>query len=98
MQLFTNEIIDDLLAQSLATASFEGGQWKDPGSGKGSRQGQYIDWLAFKDLNQSVVDDVERIRNSPLVPGGIPIYGFVYAVESGRLIEVPLRLQAGKVR
>ena len=29
-----------------------------------------------------------RIRNHPLVPGWIPIYGYVYDVRSGRLLEV----------
>jgi carbonic anhydrase len=35
-----------------------------------------------------VIDDVERIRNHPLVPNSIPVYGFVYDVRSGKLIEV----------
>jgi carbonic anhydrase len=89
MELFTGDVIGDLLAQSLKTASHDGKQWKDRGEGPGSRQGQYVDWLTIKDQRQSVVDDVERIRRSPLVPRDIPVYGYVYAVESGRLIEVP---------
>jgi carbonic anhydrase len=35
-----------------------------------------------------VVVDVRRIRHHPLVPGRIPIHGYVYDVRSGRLIEV----------
>jgi len=42
-----------------------------------------------------VVDDVRRIRSHPLVPGGIPIYGYIYQVESGRLLEVPEATAAG---
>jgi carbonic anhydrase len=42
------------------------------------------------------VDDVERIRRSPLVPSDISIYGFVFAVESGRLVEVPEATRAGR--
>jgi carbonic anhydrase len=42
------------------------------------------------------VDDVERIRNHPLVPKSIPIYGFVLDVRSGRLIEVAEATTAGK--
>jgi carbonic anhydrase len=39
---------------------------------------------------------VERIRNHPLVPKSIPIYGFVYDVSSGKLIEVEGASAAGK--
>ena len=98
MELFTDETIRDLLSQSLRTASYDGKQWKDSGDGPGSRAGQYVDWLTIKDQKQSVVDDVERIRRSPLVPRDIPIYGYVYAVETGRLIEVPDATAAGQAR
>jgi len=43
-----------------------------------------------------VIDDVERIRNHPLVPKSIPIYGFVYDVHSGKLTEVERAQFAGK--
>jgi carbonic anhydrase len=35
-----------------------------------------------------VVDDVRRIRNHPLVPSRIPIYGYIYNVKTGTLHEV----------
>jgi carbonic anhydrase len=44
--------------------------------------------LTIRDQRQAVIDDVERIRNHPLVPKSIPVYGFVYDVHSGKLIEV----------
>jgi carbonic anhydrase len=96
MELFTDETIRDLLASSLETASYDGGQWKDPGGGRGSRHAQYIDWLTIHNQSQSVVDDVERIRTSPLVPRDIPIYGYVYSVETGRLTEVATATQIGR--
>lgn len=96
MELFTDEIIRDLLSQSLKTASHDGHRWNDSGEGPGSRHGQYIDWLTIKDQKQGVIDDVERIRRHPLVPRSIPVYGYVYAVESGRLIEVPEATTVGK--
>jgi carbonic anhydrase len=96
MELFTDEVIRDLLASSLKTASFEGGKWKDPGGGPASRDAQYIDFLTIKNQKQSVTDDVERIRRSPLVPREIPIYGYIYAVESGRLVEVPEATAIGR--
>jgi carbonic anhydrase len=89
MELFTNEIISDLFTQSLETASFVDGKWKDTGKGPGSPAAKSIDFLTIEDQAQSVRDDVARIRNHPLVPKSIPIYGYVYDVKSGRLVEVP---------
>jgi carbonic anhydrase len=96
MVLFNNEIMHSLLASSLQTASFDGTAWRDPGPGPGSSEGQFINWLTFKDLEQSVVDDVQRIRNHPLVPGTIPIYGYIYDVKTGRLLEVAAATTIGK--
>ena len=61
----------------------------DVGEGPGSSAGNFINWLTISDLRQSVIDDVRRIREHPLVPGRIPIHGFIYQVETGELIEVP---------
>jgi carbonic anhydrase len=96
MELFTDETIRKLLASSLETSSFEQGQWKDTGTGPGSREGDYVDWLTIKNQAESVVADVQRIREHPLVPRSIPIYGYIYQVESGRLVEVPQATQAGR--
>jgi carbonic anhydrase len=43
-----------------------------------------------------VLQDVRRIREHPLVSGGIPIYGYVYDVHSGRLEEVKEATAAGR--
>lgn len=96
MALFTDEVIRGLLASSLKTASIDETGWHDSAEGPGSTEGSYIDWLAFKDETSSVVEDVQRIRNHPLVPRDIPIYGFVYDVRSGRLIAVPEANELGK--
>ncbi len=45
-----------------------------------------------------MVDDVTRIRNCPLVPPSIPIYGYVYDVKTGKLIEVEAATVAGRTR
>ena len=95
MELFTDDVMRGLLAQSLATASFDGERWTDPGGG-GSRAGDFINWLAFQDLAESVVVDVERIRQHPLVPRSIPVHGFIYEVTSGRLVEVPAASERGR--
>lgn len=48
-----------------------------------------IDFLPFSEVEQSVRDDVDFLRTSPLIPADIPIRGFVYDVKTGRLIDVP---------
>lgn len=88
MEFFTNEIMRGLLANSLETATLEGGKWRDTGEGPGSRAGEYIEWLTIKDQAQSVRDDVQRIVTHPLVPGRISVYGYIYDVATGKLIEV----------
>jgi len=57
-----------------------------------------FDWLTIADLDQSVVDDVARIRAHPLVPGRIPIYGYIYDVTTGRLNEILEATKAGEPR
>ena len=98
MLIFTDGIMRDLLSKSLRTASFDGRTWRDTGPGPGSTEGEFIDWLTIANQSESVVADVRRIRNHPLVPGDIPIYGFVYDVKTGRLVEVPEATAAGKAR
>src|SRR5512143_4294011 len=71
MLLFTNDIMNDLLANSLKTASVDANGWHDSGPGPGSIEGRYINWLTFSDNAKSVAEDVTRIRNHPLVPGDI---------------------------
>lgn len=46
------------------------------------------DFLPFADLEQSVYDDLDILRSSPLIPAGIPITGAIYDVRSGRLTEI----------
>ena len=96
MELFTDAIMRDLLAGSLETATIDAGGWKDVGKGPGSTAGNFISWLTITDLAGSVVEDVERIRKHPLVPANIPIYGYIYDVKTGRLIDVPAATAAGK--
>lgn len=96
METFTDDIMADLLAHSLKTAQLTPNGWQDVGEGPGSPVGKYIKWLTIKDQAQSVVDDVIRIKSHPLVPKEIPVYGYIYDVKSGRLIEVPEATLAGK--
>ena len=95
MEFFTDEVIRDLLANSLATAELGPDGFHDVGEGPGSAEANFIDWLTIADNARSVVEDVTRIRNHPLVPGRIAIYGFIYEVTTGRLVEVPEATKAG---
>ncbi len=96
MELFTNEVIRGLLGKSLETAQLTANGFEDVGAGPGSTAGDDIDWLTIADQRQSVVDDVRRIREHPLVPSSIPIHGYVFDVRSGRLIEVEEATAVGK--
>ena len=96
MQLFTDEIIGSLLEQSLEAASIDEKGWHDHGHGPGSVHGHFVKWLTIKDLAASVTEDVRRIRSHPLVPANIPIYGYIYDVRTGHLVEVPEATVAGK--
>jgi len=98
METFTDTIMRDLLSTSLKTASVDETGWHDSCEGNGSTEGNYIDWLTIDEQSQSVLDDVTRIRNHPLVPGDIPIYGYIYDVKSGSLIEVPEATAAGQCK
>ena len=96
MLTFTNEVMGNLLEDNLETASFDGKAWTNPKHGGGSVCGHFINWHTIKNLPKSVVEDVKRIRTHPLVPGNIPIYGFIYNCANGRLEEVKEASAIGK--
>ena len=96
METFSDEIMSSLLDDNLATANFDGKAWSNPKHGGGSVCGHFINWHTIKDQPKSVLEDVMRIRTHPLVPGNIPIYGFVYDVATGRLNEVEEASAAGR--
>jgi carbonic anhydrase len=88
METFTNEIMTNLLSESLESAALNEKGWYNPVKEGGSENGQYINFLTISNLEKSVIDDVRLIRNHPLVSKNIPIYGYIYDVKSGSLIEV----------
>src|SRR3981081_2594550 len=95
METFTDEIIRGLLSQSLEQAVIDSQGWHDRGAGPGSDAGEFIDWLTIRDVHASVVSDVGRIRTHPLVPPTIQIYGYLYDVKTGALVEVPEATEIG---
>ena len=98
MEFFSNDLMSDLCGQSLETAELGPGGFTDVGTGGGSNEAKFIDWMTIGDTEGSVVDDVTRIRQHPLVPGRIPIYGYVYDVRTGRLMQVDAATEAGRSR
>ena len=98
METFTDEVMRGLLAKSLKTATIDSSGWHDTGRGPGSQEAAFIDWLTIRDQAESVCADVQRIRNHPLVPREIPIYGYIYDVQTGRLVEVSEATKIGKAQ
>ena len=96
MVTFNNGVMAGLLANSLETAVHDGTAWKDVGQGPGSAEAAKIDWLTFTDDRQAVIDDVKKVRNHPLVPKSIPVYGYLYDVRTGKLEEIVEATEIGK--
>ncbi|MGA7180495.1 MAG: carbonic anhydrase [Thiobacillaceae bacterium] len=96
METFTDDVMRGLLRNSLRTASISGGKWVDPGKNEGRSEGDFIDWLTISNQSESVVADVKRIRMHPLVPQDIPVYGYIYDVGTGKLMEVNEATEIGR--
>ncbi len=95
MLTFSNAVIYNLIAESLDTAELGPNGWFNPHK-NGGADATHIDFLPISDLPASVVEDVKKIRENPLVPKYIPIYGYIYDVKTGKLIEVPEATEAGR--
>ena len=96
MEYFTDDIIRDLLSKSLATASVDDKGWHNVTEEGGSTEAQHISFLTISNQAQSILEDVKRIKSHPLVPSYIPVYGYIYDVKTGNLIEVPEAIKAGR--
>ena len=98
MELFSDDVMADLLEDDLATASFDGKIWSNPYHHGGHAAGHFIKWQTIRDQESSVVQDVRRIREHPLVPSNVPVYGYIYDVRTGRLNEVKAATEAGEAK
>ena len=47
-----------------------------------------MQFYAFKNLEQNVQAQVQKIKSSPFLADDIPVHGFIYQVEDGRLRQV----------
>jgi carbonic anhydrase len=52
------------------------------------KDASHMDFLPFSDLDQSVRDDVRRIRDNPFIPPDVEVSGWIYDVKTGQLREV----------
>ena len=98
MELFTDEVMARIAGEQPEDRGAGRHAWKDVGPGPGSVHGKFVKWLTISNLEGSVVEDVQRIRSHPLVPGAIPIYGYIYDVKTGKLLEVKKATEAGRAR
>jgi carbonic anhydrase len=46
------------------------------------------DFYAFRNLEENVRQQIERVKAHPWLPDAIPVRGFIYDVRSGKLSEV----------
>jgi carbonic anhydrase len=75
-------VVPDLLSNNERfAADFDKGDLPMPPA-------KHVAILAFADLDNSVREDLERIRSHPLIPDDIPVSGYVNDVTTGRLREV----------
>lgn len=98
MELFTDDIIRNLFSKSLATATVDENGWRNVTEEGGSDEAKHISFLTIANQADSVLEDVKRIKNHPLVPAYIPVYGYIYDVKTGQLIEIPAATAAGKAQ
>ena len=97
METFTDVIMRNLMQSSLAIAKKNiFGRWSNTTKEGGSSDAFFINWLTINHgLKESVIMDVQRIRNHPLVYKKIAIYGYIYDVDTGKLIPIPEAMEIG---
>lgn len=94
MAMVTDAAIRELFSSSSEPATIAATEQRD--TSNGSTGGDSVNQVTFKDVSANVIIDVGRLRDHPLVPRDLPIYGYVYDVHSGRLLEVKEATEVGK--
>ncbi|MFU2194323.1 beta-class carbonic anhydrase [Streptococcus pluranimalium] len=86
-QLGTREIVvlhhTDCGAQTFTNPEFHEQLQRDLGVDVSDK-----DFLPFTDIEESVREDVQLLKDSPLIPEDVIINGAVYDVDTGRMTEV----------
>ena len=89
METVTDQTMRQRLRTSLEPADSGTRRRKSNPGKQESHEGDYINWLTIDDPVQSVAEDVARLRCHPLVPEDIVIHGYLYDVNTGRLVRTP---------
>jgi carbonic anhydrase len=55
-----------------------------------------VHFHAFTDVEQNVLEQMQRARSHPWIPQQIPVRGFIYDVKTGSLREIALAQKASK--
>ncbi|KAJ7169460.1 carbonic anhydrase [Mycena filopes] len=63
-------------------------KWANPDDSACAKQVDAIDFLEFKDLEQSVKDDVNFLKESPLILKDTKITGWIHHLETGEITRV----------
>lgn len=63
-----------------------------------TNEARFVSFLTIRNLAVSVTEDVQHIKGHPLVNKSIPVYGYIYDVKTGRLIDVPEATETGRAR
>ncbi|KAI1821241.1 beta carbonic anhydrase clade D [Xylaria intraflava] len=74
MLTFTNDVAHGLVKQNLGAVAAD--------------ELATLDFLAFPELDSAVKSDVEFLKQSATVPESVPISGWVYEVETGKVRRV----------
>jgi carbonic anhydrase len=96
MQAYTDDEIRHMLGLDDEDAQHGEHKWQHVW--RSARTPAHIEWMTFRDLERSIVEDVERIRTHPLVPESVAIYGYVYHIHHGTLEPVPEAIRVGAPR
>lgn len=81
-----------LISENTKPADYDGSTWVNNGKKHFDKKklsiAQNMSWYNFRNLNSSLQNDLHSIRNNVLIPKNIKIFGFIYHVESGKLLYV----------
>ena len=92
---FTNEEMQALMAESVGPAEHTEDGWRNVSDEPGA-DASFMDFMTIGDPEETLVDDVRRLRAHPLVSKKIPIYGYMYDIRTGALRECLRASAAGK--
>ena len=81
-----------LISENSKPAFYDGNMWINKGKKHLDKKklsiAKNMSWYNFRNLNNSLNSDLKSIRSNLLIPKSIKIFGFIYHVESGKLLYV----------